>query len=71
MTRTELVGYVRKSSIGNALKLNISKRAFSKAETYEGRDGEEYVGLIVNLDKVRMLIEDQREVTSICQVVEE
>lgn len=70
MTRAELVGYVRKSSDGVALKLNIHKGAFDKAQAYRGRDGEEYVGLIVNLDKVKMLIGDQKEVTSICQMVD-
>ncbi len=70
MNRADLIGYVRKSATGNALKLNINRGAFSRAETYTGRDGEEYVGLIVSLDKVKMLIGDQKEVTSICQIVD-
>jgi len=71
MTRSELVGYVRKSNAGNALKLTILKSAFENAKTVEGKDGTQYVSLIVNLSKIRMIIGDEQEVTSICQVITE
>lgn len=70
-TKSELVGYVRKSNAGNALKLNILKSALDKAPVVEGKDGTQYVSLIMNLSKVRMIIADEHEVTSVCQLVEE
>ena len=71
MPQSELVGYVRKSNAGNALKLNILKSALDKAATVEGKDGTEYVSLIMNLSKIKMIIGDEHEVTSVCQLIEE
>ena len=71
MTRSELVGYVRKSNAGNALKLNILKSAVDNAQTVEGKDGTQYVSLIMNLSKIRMIIGDEQEVTSVCQLIDE
>jgi len=71
MTKSELVGYVRKSNCGNALKLAILKSAIDNAQTVEGKDGAEYVSLIMNLSKIRMIIGDEHEVTSVCQLIEE
>jgi len=67
---SELIGYVRRSNAGGALKINISANAFEKARRYMSQDGSEYVGLVVSLDKVRSVIEGDREVTSVCQLVE-
>ena len=70
MTRSELVGYVRKSNAGNALKISILKSAFDNAQTISDKDGDGYVSLIVSLAKIRMIIGDQKEVTSVCQLIE-
>jgi len=70
-TRNELVGYVRKTNAGNALKINILKSALEKAQTIEGKDGTEYVSLVMNLSKIKMIIGDEHEVTSVCQLVED
>ena len=70
-TRSELVGYVRKSNAGNALKLNILKSALESAQTVEGKDGTKYVSLIMNLSKIKMIIGDEHEVTSVCQLMDE
>jgi len=67
---SELVGYVRRSNAGGALKINICASAFEKARRYVSQDGSEYVGLVISLDKVRAVIEGEREVTSVCQLVE-
>lgn len=69
MAQSELIGFVRKSNNGNALKLSISTDAFQNAKKYAAKDGKEYVGLIVNVDKIREIIDGNREVTSICQIV--
>ena len=71
MVQSELIGYVRKSRNGNALKLSISAEAFENAQRYLSQDGKEYVGLIVNLAKVQEILEDTREVTSVCQIKDE
>ncbi len=42
--------------------------AFSKAVRYRGRDGKEFVSLVVHLGKVREVIEGRREVTSVTQL---
>jgi|LGVD01.1.fsa_nt_gb hypothetical protein len=66
---SKLIGYVRKSNNGNALKLNISAEAFEEAQRYTTQDGKEYVNLITNLEKIKEIIDDQREVTSISQIL--
>lgn len=68
MTKSELIGFVRKSNAGNALKLNLNKEALLKAETVTGKDETEYIALIINLAKVKMIIEGEQEVTSVCQL---
>ncbi|UCC39911.1 MAG: hypothetical protein JSV96_00140 [Candidatus Aminicenantes bacterium] len=71
MVQSELIGYVRKSRNGNALNLSISAEAFENAQRYLSQDGKEYVGLIVNLAKVQEILDDSREVTSVCQIKDE
>jgi hypothetical protein len=71
MVQSELIGYVRKSRSGNALKLSISAEAFDSAQRYLSQDGKEYVGLIVNTAKVQEILDDSRDVTSVCQIVNE
>ncbi|UCG70556.1 MAG: hypothetical protein JSV09_05940 [Thermoplasmata archaeon] len=71
MVQSELIGYVRKSNGGNALKLSISAEAFDSAQRYLSQDGKEYVGLIVNIAKVQEILDDTRDVTSICQILNE
>jgi hypothetical protein len=68
MARSVLIGYVRKSRGGSALKVNISAQAFEKAQRYMSKSGEEFVGLVVNLDRLKEVISGEREVTSICQI---
>lgn len=71
MTRSELIGYLRKSNSGNALKMSISTEAFENAARYTGKDEKEYVSLIINLEKAREVMEGQREVTSVSQIVDD
>jgi hypothetical protein len=71
MVQSELIGYVRKSRNGNALKLSISAEAFDSAQRYLSQDGKEYVGLIVHLAKVQEILDGTRDVTSICQISNE
>ncbi len=71
MVQSELVGYVRKSKNGNALKLSVSAEAFENAQRYLSQDGKEYVGLVIHLPKVQEILDGTRDVTSICQISDE
>jgi hypothetical protein len=65
-----LVGYMRKSTMGSALKMSISCEAFESARKYASKDGREYVNLVVNLSKAQEVINGDRAVTSVCQLVD-
>jgi hypothetical protein len=68
MTKSQLIGYLRKSNKGNALKMSLSTEAFDKAARYTGKDQKEYVSLIIHLGKAREVMEGKREVTSVNQL---
>jgi len=67
-TKSQLVGYVRKSKSGGALNLSIDAEAFAKAEKFAGKDGRQFVSLIANADKISQILQGAREVTSLCQL---
>ena len=67
---SKLVGYLRKSNNGGALKLSLDVDALEDAERYES-NGREYISLIANLEKVEEIIDGSREVTSICYLVDD
>jgi hypothetical protein len=67
MARSEVIGFVRKSKSGNALKINISARAFETAERYTSTSGEEFVSLVANLAMVQAVIDGVKEATTLCQ----
>ena len=68
---SKLVGYIRKSNDGGALKMNLDVDALEDAERYETQGGREYISLIANVNKVEEIINGDREVTSICYLVDE
>jgi hypothetical protein len=68
---SELVGYLRKSANGGALKMSISADAFDNAQKYNAKDGKEYVNLVVNLSKMQEVINGDRAVTSVMYVRKE
>ncbi len=70
MPRSELVGYVRKSKNGQILKMSLSVEALKAAETYMSQDGSKYIGLMMNADRVNLVQTGEREVTSVCQLIE-
>lgn len=69
--KSVLVGYARKSKAGGALRLSIDVEAFQNAVKVEAKDGKNFVNLIVNADKVSQILEGEREVTSICQLIDD
>jgi len=66
--KSRLVGYVRKKD--GALKISIDVEAFKAAETYDSKDGRQFVTLVANADKIGQILEGGREVTSLCQLIE-
>jgi len=69
-TESKLMGFVRRSRNGGALKVSVAQSAFDSAKRYKTSDGTEYVGMIINLNKLRSLLSGEQEVTSISQIVE-
>lgn len=70
MAQSKLVGYVRRSRGGGALKMSIDAEAFARAERYKSQDGREFVSLVANADKIGQILEGDREVTSLCQLMD-
>jgi len=62
---TTLVGFVRKSNAGRAIKLSINTEAFQECGTYVTSDGQTYVQLVVSLNALNGVIEGKRAVTSV------
>jgi hypothetical protein len=65
-----LVGYVRKSNAGGALKVSINSDAFSDCSTYVTSDGQTYVPLVISLNALNRVIEGDRAVTTISQMLD-
>ena len=64
-----LVGYVRRSNAGGAVKLSINTNAFGDCETYKTADGQTYVPLVISLDAIRKVIDGDRAVTTVSQLI--
>ena len=64
-----LVGYVRRSNAGGAIKLSINNNAFGDCETYTTTDGQTYVSLVISLDAMRKVIDGERAVTTVSQLI--
>jgi len=71
MTASRLMGYVRKSRAGAALNVSISVDAFDQAERYSTQDGSEFVRMVISLDRLRDVLEENREVTGISQLLDD
>jgi len=69
MLMNVLVGYVRKSDYSIKVSINVS--AFEDCTFYETADGQKYVPLVINLNSLRKVIEGERAVTTLSQIVEE
>ena len=65
---SNLVGYVRKSNAGGAVKVSINSDAFSDCETYVTSDGQEYVPLVISLNALNKVLSGERVVTTISQI---
>ena len=64
-----LVGYVRKSKAGGAINLSINTNAFGDCETYTTADGQTYASLVISLNALRKVIDGDRAVTTVSQLI--
>ncbi len=62
------VGYVRKSRNGRALKLDIAVQNVLDAVRYTSKNGQEYVGLVINMSTLLDVLEGRRVVTGVNQI---
>jgi len=70
MPDSNLMGFVRKSQAGGAIKVSINKEAFDNAVTHKNAAKEDYVGLIINMQGVKDVIDGKKDVTAIVQLVD-
>jgi hypothetical protein len=69
MVASNLMGFIRKSKSGNALKVNISTAAFKHAVTYSTSNGREYVQLIVPISSLKRVLDGEREYAAVSQLL--
>jgi len=60
----KLMGYVRKSRNGKAIKISVAREAFESAKTYRTKNGDEYVDLVIRLEKLMEVVNGNAEVTA-------
>jgi len=63
-----LVGYVRRSNAGGALKLSINTAAFADCSTYMTSDGQSYVPLVISMSALEKVLAGERGVTTVTQL---
>tara|TARA_Y100001954_G_scaffold59311_1_gene64131 strand:+ start:4812 stop:5066 length:255 start_codon:yes stop_codon:yes gene_type:complete len=68
--KANLVGYVRKSNAGGAIKVSINSDAIAECETYVTSDGQEYVPLVISLNALMKVLNGERVVTTISQIID-
>ena len=68
MDNNILVGYVRRSNAGGALKVSINTAAFADCSTYMTSDGQAYVPLVISLAALNKVLDGERAVTIVSQL---
>ncbi|HJM54649.1 MAG TPA: hypothetical protein QGI72_00215 [Poseidonia sp.] len=63
-----LVGYVRRSNAGGALKVSVNTAAFADCNTYMTSDGQSYVPLVISIAALNKVLSGDRAVTTITQL---
>lgn len=69
-SKSNLVGYLRISNAGGAIKVSINSDAFSDCETYVTSDGQEYLPLVISLNALNKVLNGERVVTTISQIID-
>ena len=75
MNETKLIGYVRKSGplvpgTQATLKVSLNVDALKDAKTYTTSDGQSYIPVIIGLMELRKVMDGERLVTIVSQVVD-
>ena len=70
MANAKLIGYTRLSETGNALKVNLELEALMEAERYTGKDGREYIPLTIKAERIRDILNKEKEITCVTQYIE-
>ena len=65
-----LVGYVRRSGAGGALKVSIDTETIQACSTYTTSDGRAYAPLVISLRALQRVLDGERAVTTISQLVD-
>lgn len=65
-----LVGYVRRSGAGGALKVSIDTEAIQACSTYTTSDGRAYAPLVISLRALQRVLDGERAVTTISQLID-
>ena len=68
MGKSHLVGYVRKSRRGAAVKVDIGIEEFLLSKRYSTKDGKQFVNLVINIHALKDVLDGKRKVTSISQL---
>jgi len=69
MSKSELIGYIRKSKAGDSLKICVLKTILEKAETVQSMDGTtEYLTLVMGLSRLKKVVAGEMDVTSVCHL---
>ena len=68
MNTNLLIGYVRKSNAGGALKVSINTSAFGDCATYVTSDGQAYVPLVISLNALGKVLSGERAATTLSQL---
>tara|TARA_B100000900_G_scaffold299538_1_gene258105 strand:- start:408 stop:749 length:342 start_codon:yes stop_codon:yes gene_type:complete len=68
MENNILVGYVRRSNAGGALKLSVNTAAFADCSTYMTSDGQSYVPLVISMAALQKVLSGERAVTTVTQL---
>ena len=71
LNASTLVGYVRMTNTGGAIKVSINVKAFEDCTTYTTSDGEVYVPLLISANALNAVQDGERVVTTIFQQVDE
>ena len=61
---------MRKSNAGGAIKVSINSDALSDCNTYVTSDGQEYIPLVISLNALNKVLNGERVVTTISQIVD-
>lgn len=64
-----LVGYARLSNAGKAVKISINSHAIGDCHAYVTNDGQSYIPLVISLPALRKVIDGERVVTTISQLI--